>query len=183
MSNRVDKHNIRKHDKNIGPISIMIGYTVQQKETTQNLINHNKNRAHIVRGVYFALVSHLSDLGAPGQQRLGAQLMFMLPYIIQKTAMRHQLCYQHHLCRHTHGQDADAVRMIDRCHDAGFFQHLLSLTGGVVVELFDGNGDFDSLSFGCPESLDKKRNEGRARMNEIRNESRNWLRNDGMNIQ
>ena len=68
-------------------------------------------------------------LRAPVQQHLGADVLAILAHVVEETAERHELCDEHHLRGHAHGQDAHAARVLHRRHDARLLQQLFVQIG------------------------------------------------------
>lgn len=72
-------------------------------------------------------VSNLCYLSAPVEQNFGTNFRLVFLDKVKKTAVWHQLRDDHHLSGHAERKDADAVLIVDRCHDTSLFQHLLTL--------------------------------------------------------
>ena len=101
---------------------------------------------------------YLSNLCTPIEKNLGSNIFLVLADIVQETPQRHQLCDQHHLGRHAHGQDSDTTGVFHGGHYSRLLQQLLILArGGAVRQNFNGNRNFDILILGYPKALQRKK--------------------------
>ena len=96
-----------------------------------------------------------SNLSAPVEQRLGANLVLVVPHIVQQTAQGHQLGDQHHLTGHADGQHLEQVGVLHRGHDLGLVQDLiLNIDTRALSQHLDSNRDLDIFSLRNPDTFE-----------------------------
>lgn len=101
--------------------------------------------------------AYLSNLCTPVEKNLGSNIFLVFADIVQETTQRHQLCNQHHLGGHAHGQDPDTTGVFHWGHYSCLLQQLLILArGGAVRQNFNGDRNFDILILGYPKALQRK---------------------------
>jgi len=98
------------------------------------------------------LSTNPGDLGAPVEQRLGADVVAVFTDVVEEAAERHQRRDEHHLGGETDGQDMDATRMKHRRHYTSFVEQT-TVPPSPLLQHLDRHGDLHVLAFRVPEAL------------------------------
>lgn len=98
---------------------------------------------------FFSNISYIftfGDLRAPVEQGLGADLVLVLPDVVEEAAERHQLRHEHHLRGHANAEQLEQVGVFHAGHDVGLVEELFGAVAGALPQHLDGHGHLDVLT-------------------------------------